>query len=641
MDKPVILGTAGHIDHGKTALVKALTHVDTDRLKEEKRRGITIELGFTSLLLPSGLRCGIIDMPGHEKFIDHMVAGASGIDLVLLVVAADEGVMPQTVEHFEICRLLGVPTGLVALTKVDLVDEEVLALAQEDVKELVQGSFLQGKPVVPFSAISGEGKEALLQELDRITVQSSARSAEGTARMPIDRVFTMKGFGTVATGTLLSGKLVLGDIVEILPSCQRAKIRGLQVYNQSVKEAVAGSRTAVNLQGIGKSIIQRGEILAEPDCFHPSYRLYVLFQYHPQSAKPLPNLFRFMVHWGTTKILGRIRLLTGSKALAPGKAELAQIHLESPVYPVYGDRFIARDFSTNQTLGGGLILDPHAVKFKEKQRDTLIPRLERLRSQNPEDRIVYFLRKQEFKGCTLRELALRSRLTLSEADEICREMSDRGEILQVDPEQNLFLTLDVFQSLLDALRERITCFHRENPYQTGMPKEALGTKLKEPVSEKLLGFVLAWLTEKGEIIQDLDRVRLASHRIRLSEKDEALCRRIHETLQAGGVMPPGIKEISEQVGKKEQDLHPLLDYMAHQGEITKVTENLYFLSSVLEDLKNRLLKYLLQNGEIQPGEFKSLSQTTRKYTIPLLEYFDRVRLTLRLGDRRVLREKVS
>jgi selenocysteine-specific elongation factor len=641
MEKRIIRGTAGHIDHGKTALVRAMTGVDTDRLQEEKRRGITIELGFTSLELPSGPKVGIVDMPGHEKFIDHMVAGASGIDLVLLVVAADEGVMPQTVEHLEICRQLGIRTGLVALTKVDLVDEEMRSLAEEDVRDLTRGTFLQDQPVVPFSTVTGEGSQELLQELDRIAETYTERRSDGVPRMPIDRVFTMKGFGTVVTGTLLAGKLKVGEPVDILPSGHRAKIRGIQVHNQAVQEAQAGSRTAVNLQGIEKSVVQRGEVLVAPGRFQPSYRIYLQFQYQPQHPRPLPDRFRVMLHWGTARVFGRIRFLSGPEPMEPGTTGLAQIHMERPIFPVFGDRLIVRDFSTNQTLGGGIILDPHAVKYKIKQKETTLPWLARLQNEDPRDRILYALWKGKCQGTSLKELALWTQLSEAETAGICGELTETGDLVEADPDAKVYLPREALESLQASVLEQIRLFHEKNPYQSGMPKEAAAGGLREPVPDRFVGFAVTQLAEKGDVILEKDRVRLAAHRIRLSEKDEKLCGKVQAALLEKGVMPPTVKELAEETGSTEQALRPLLDYLTNAKEIVKLNESLYFASEVLEDLKTRLVDYLHENTEIQAGDFKTFSQTTRKYTIPLMEYFDRTRLTLRLGDRRVLREKKS
>ncbi len=639
MEKRVILGTAGHIDHGKTALVRALTGVDTDRLKEEKQRGITIELGFTSLALPSGLRLGIVDVPGHEKFIDHMVAGATGIDLVLLVVAADEGVMPQTVEHLEICRLLGIRTGLVALTKKDLVDEEMQALALDDVEDLIQGTFLEGKPIVPFSSATGEGKGALLEAIDRSAQEARERSASGVARMPIDRVFTMKGFGTVVTGTLLSGRLSVGETVEILPSGHRPKIRGIQVHNEQVTRAEAGSRTAVNLQGIEKAAIRRGEILAEQNRFGPSHRVNASFHYLKSAPKALPNRFRVMVHWGTERVFGRLLFLNQRPVMEPGSMGWVQLSVESPIFPVIGDRFIIRDFSTNCTLGGGIILDPQAQRFKAKHRDVLVPWLERLQSETPEDKIGYLAWKQGISGCSLKDLIAASQLGSDEAQAACSALAEKGELVQYDPEQNAYVGTDAVRGLSGRILELLKDFHRASPYQAGMPREALRSRLSPSIPDKLVAFTVGRLEEKGEVAVEKDRIRWVDHRVQLTDRDEQMRRRILEALEKSGTMPPTVKDLAEQTGGEEGGMRTLLEYLAEKKELIKVAEDLFYPASVVDDLRGRLVRHLQEKGEIQAGDFKTLSQTTRKYTIPLLEYFDRTRLTLRVGDRRVLREK--
>ncbi len=639
MEKRVILGTAGHIDHGKTALVRAITGVDTDRLKEEKQRGITIELGFTSLPLPSGLRLGIVDVPGHEKFIDHMVAGATGIDMVLLVVAADEGVMPQTVEHLEICRLLGIRTGLVALTKRDLVDEEMEALAMDDVQGLIQGTFLEGKPILPFSSATGEGKEALLEAIDRCAREARERSTSGVARMPIDRVFTMKGFGTVVTGTLLSGRLSLGQTVEILPSGHRQKIRGLQVHNEHVSEAAAGCRTAVNLQGIEKASVKRGELLCEQDRFAPSHRINASFHCLKNAPKAIPNRFRVMVHWGTSRVFGRILFLDQRAVMEPGSSGFAQISLESPIFPVMGDRFIIRDFSTNHTLGGGIILDPLARKFKAKHRDELIPWLESLQSEAPQAKIRYLVWKQGTDGCSLSDLAASSQMDTDEARTACTELVEKGELIEYDPEQQAYVEADIVEGLAKRILDLLQDFHRANPYQRGMPKEALSTRLNEAIPDRLVSFTVGRLAQKGEVELDKDRMRWVKHQVRLTVRDAELRLRILQGLEQGGAMPPTVKDLAERTGCEEPRLRTLLEYLAEKRELIKVSEDLFYTVPVLEDLEARLVRHLREKGEIQAGDFKALSGTTRKYTIPLLEYFDRMRITLRVGDRRILREK--
>jgi len=554
-------------------------------------------------------------------------------------VAADEGVMPQTVEHLEICRLLGIRNGLVALTKADLVDAEMLALAEEDVRDLTRGTFLDGSPVVPFSSVTQEGHETLRHALDRIAQTYTERRSDGPVRLPIDRVFTMKGFGTVLTGTLLAGTLHVGDTVDVLPSGLRAKIRGLQVHNRPVREAAAGSRTAINLQGVEKAMVQRGEILAEPGRFPPSFRVNVHLEYRPGHARPLQDRFRVMVHWGTTRVFGRIRLLTGPEPLEPGGTGFAQIQLERPIFPVYGDRLIVRDFSTNQTLGGGVVLDPDAVRFKSKQKNALLSSLERLHKGDPGDRVLYALRKRGSRGATHRELSVWTGLGERETLQVLEGLAGAGDLLEADPEQHLYLCSRVLETLQESLREQIRAFHEKQPLQSGMPKEAAGGVFKEPAPDRIVAFALARMAEQGEVVVNRDRVRLAVHRVRLSEADEALCRTIRETFMEKGLMPPTVKELAEQTDGTEQKLRPLLDYLANGKELVKVNETLYFSSPIIEALRGRLVEHLGKHGEIVAADFKTLSQTTRKYTIPLMEYFDRTRLTLRLGDRRVLREK--
>ncbi len=361
--KHVILGTAGHIDHGKTALVKALTGVDTDRLKEEKERGITIELGFTFLDLPSGIRLGIIDVPGHEKFVKHMVAGVWGIDLVALIIASDEGVMPQTREHLDICRLLRVKKGLVILTKIDLVDRELLELVKEEVTEVIKDTFLKEAPILPVSSLTGEGIPELLSTLDRLSLEVEERPSDGLFRLPIDRVFIMKGFGTVVTGTMVSGSLALGETITILPSGQEGKVRNLQVYNNPVERAFAGQRTAVNLQGIEASAIERGDVLTHPQTFIPTQVLDVFLEYLPHSPRPLKNRTKLRFHIGTVLTTSTIFLLDREE-LNPGEEGYAQIRLDRPLVAVPQDRFVIRGSGTIQTQGGGVVLDTHPKKHK-------------------------------------------------------------------------------------------------------------------------------------------------------------------------------------------------------------------------------------------------------------------------------------
>ena len=381
----VVWGTAGHIDHGKTSLIRAVTGIDTDRLKEEKKRGITIELGFASLDLPGGQRLGIVDVPGHEKFVKNMVAGATGIDLVAMIIAADEGVMPQTREHMEICTLLGVEYGLVAVTKIDMVDEEWLELVIDDISGFTQGTFLEDQPVLPVSSVTGQGIQAFAETLDTISAQIPERPPSNIFRLPIDRVFTMKGFGTVITGTLVSGQIQVGDTIMIYPSAITSKVRGLQVHNQRVEQASSGLRTAINFQGLEKAAVNRGEVLSTPGTLKPSYMVDGAIHYLSSNKKPLKNRTQVRFHTGTSEIMGNI-ILIDREALDPGQATVAQIRLDTPVALVKDDRYVIRSYSPVRTIGGGKVINPIPLKHKRHNTD-IITGLEKLAAAAPEEAV--------------------------------------------------------------------------------------------------------------------------------------------------------------------------------------------------------------------------------------------------------------
>jgi selenocysteine-specific elongation factor len=413
----------------------------------------------------------------------------------------------------------------------------------------------------------------------------------------------------------------------------------MQVHNEPVTEASAGCRTAVNLQGIEKASIQRGEILGEPGRFHPSHRITASFHYLENAPKALPNRVRVMVHWGTARVFGRILILEQQPTIEPGQTGWVQVSLESPIFPVIGDRFIVRDFSTNHTLGGGLILDQQAAKYKAKHREVLIPWLERLRNEDPNDKVSYLAWKRGLRGCTLMELTAASQLGSEEAKTVCDELVRKGGLVEYDQEPSTYVAAYALQDLSSQILGLVKDFHRESPYERGMPKEALRSRLSDSIPERLIGFTLGWLTEKGEITLEKDRMRLVEHTVQLTDQDDAMRQAILRALEESGTMPPSVKELKGLTGCKEAKLRKLLEYLVEREEVIKVTEEIFYAVAVLEDLKGRLVRHLQEKGEIQASEFKTLSQTTRKYTIPLLEYFDRIRLTLRVGDHRVLREK--
>jgi len=401
--KQIILGTAGHIDHGKTSLIKAISGTDTDRLKEEKERGITIELGFASLDLPDGQHLGIVDVPGHEKFVKNMVAGATGIDIVVMVIAADEGVMPQTREHMEICTLLGIQHGLIVMTKTDMVDEEWLELALEDIREFSQGTFLEEAPIMPVSSVTGDGIPELIGAINEIAGSIPQRPPSSLFRLPIDRVFTMKGFGTVITGTLVSGKISVGETIMVYPTGITSKVRGIQVHNLSAETAEAGQRTAINFQGLDKAAVKRGEVLSTPDALIASYMVDISFHYLASSKKPLKNRTLVRFHTGTSEVMGYLILLE-QEELPPGQTVVAQLRLDSPVAIVKDDRFVIRSYSPVRTIGGGQVLNPIPQKHKRLKQD-VIDGLQHLTDEDPEAIISQQIQQAGYGGVSFRQTA--------------------------------------------------------------------------------------------------------------------------------------------------------------------------------------------------------------------------------------------
>ncbi len=631
--KHVILGTAGHIDHGKTALVKALTGVDTDRLKEEKERGITIELGFTFLELPSGIRLGIIDVPGHEKFVKHMVAGAWGMDLVALVVAADEGVMPQTKEHLDICSLLKVKKGLVVLTKIDLVDRDLLELVKEEVKEIVKDTFLREAPILTVSSVTGEGISELKSVLDQLSNEVEERSAEGIVRLPIDRVFVIKGFGTVVTGTMVSGSLSVGEAVEILPSRVRGKVRNIQVYNKSVERAFAGQRTAVNLQGVETSAIDRGDVLVPPETFIPTRVLDAHFEYLANGLRPLKHRSKLRFHVGTNLTIASLYLLDREE-LVPGEKGFVQLRLDRPLLALPQDRFVLRDPSAVHTLGGGLVLDIRPPKHK-RFSESLKQDLSIFKEGNWEEVLRLHIFRSGAEGMALGDLLNRVAIPPKEIHRLLKTMADHGDILVIDPEKMKVIDSRRYQCLKEMAQAQLKEFHQKFPMKSGLAKEELRTKLPAEMDVRLFHILLNGLIQSKMIVMERDKLRLPGHQIALADQ-KGLMKRVEETIRDGGLQPLSPREAAEQWSEDEKEIQAIHELLVHQGVLVKIS-GIYFHQVSIERLKEELIRYLKQHREITTPQFKEMTGASRKYAIPLIEYFDQVRLTLRLGDKRVLR----
>ncbi len=635
---PIILGTAGHIDHGKSALVKALTGIDPDRLKEEKLRGITIELGFAYLTLPTGQRLGIVDVPGHERFVRHMVAGASGMDLVALVIAADEGVMPQTREHLEICQLLQVKQGLVVLTKVDLAEPDWLELVEEEVREALTGTFLEGAPLVRFSALTGEGKENLIATLAELAARVPPKPPTGIFRLPIDRVFTIKGFGTVVTGTAISGHLKVGEAAVVYPPGFKARVRGLQVHGAAVEEAVAGNRTAVNLQGLEKEELERGMVVAPSGALVSSRRLDAFLEILPSAPRPLKHRQAVRLHTGTSERVS-MPLILAADELPPGASGYVQFFLRDALALKPGDRFVIRSFSPAFTWGGGVILYVNPGRHKRFQ-EAVLKGLETLRQGSYEDQLRFYLNEAGAAGRSQAELAALLPWDAAELGARLAHLTSQGQILLYDQENQRYLLTATARELEQQIHQHLAAYHRQHPLKPGLSKEELRRKLPAQMEVRLFNFLLAGLVQKKQVALEKDLVRLASHRVTLAGDQEDFLKRLEALYQKGQLSPPTLKEVAAALTAPLAQIQQLLPVLVNQGRLVKVKEDLYFHQEAIAQLKGALVDFLKKNKEITVIQFKDLTQTSRKFTIPLLEYFDTTRTTVRVGETRRLREGV-
>ncbi|MBU2550122.1 MAG: selenocysteine-specific translation elongation factor [Proteobacteria bacterium] len=635
MTKQVILGTAGHIDHGKTSLVRVLTGIDTDRLKEEKARGITIELGFAHMTLPGGVRLGIVDVPGHEKFVKHMVAGATGIDLVALVVAADEGIMPQTREHVEICELLGVRYGLVVLTKVDLVDEEWLELVEEDVRDYTAGTFLEDAEIVRFSAQTGQGADDVLRAAADVVSRVESRQSGSIFRMPLDRVFTMKGFGTVVTGTSLSGTLSVGDTVMVYPGRLTAKVRGLQVHNESVTEVGPGLRTAVNLQGLERYSVLRGQVLAPPRTLQPSRRMDIWVSHLKSNEKPLKNRVQVRFHVGTAENIGRV-LLLDAEELPPGGSGPAQIILDEEAVCLAGDRFVLRSYSPVRTVAGGEILNPRPLRHK-RRNERVLADLAVLREHDPVAGLRVLINSAGTDGASAAELAGIVDLSAKQIKKALDQILSNREAITFDKENGRLIGGRTFDRLKEKVVETLTEYHEKFPVRPGLGKEEFKTRIPGLDDGKLQAFVLEQLAAQGAVAVDRDIVRLASHQPSLAGDFEKIQQDLIALYKQSGITPPYFKEAAPGLPGSPAQHKEILDHLVKNGDLVKVKTDLYYHRDSLDQLWNQAREFLQQNRELTTPQFKDMTGLSRKYLIPVLEYFDTRGLTMRIGEARVLR----
>jgi selenocysteine-specific elongation factor len=636
--RSIIVGTAGHIDHGKTSLVRALTGVDADRLPEEKRRGITIDLGFAEFDLGE-VRVGFVDVPGHERFVKNMLAGAHGIDLVALVVAADEGVMPQTREHFDICRLLEVSAGLVVITKTDMVDEELLGLVRAEVEELVAGSFLEGAPVVAVSSRTGEGLGELRDQLRAAALSSPARSAASVARLPVDRAFTMRGFGAVVTGTLVAGEIAEGQEMELLPAGLRARVRGVQVHGTGVRAATAGQRTAVNLGGVEAASIERGMVLAPAGRLASTQIIDAQVEVLSDATRPLRSRQRVRLHVGTAEVLARVSVLEEGGEVAAGRRGYAQLRLESPIVALPGERFILRTYSPQHTFAGGRVLDAHAPKHRGRDRATARAALEGLAAADDPVLIAFFVEAAGVGGLRRQQAAERTGWEDERLDEALGRAVKSGAVVEAE---GVTVGRAGFDRLVVRAIEEVEAFHRREPLARGLARETLRERAFARAAPEVFRAVLRHAEEEGSLRSERDVVRSARHTLALSTADEALRDGLEKIYREAGLEAPALEEALSGAGGggvPRERARKIFQLLIDAGVLRRVREDLFFHREALEELTESLRAYAARHEParlIDVAAFKELSGVSRKYAIPLLEYFDRERITRRAGDKRII-----
>ncbi len=620
-----VIGTAGHVDHGKSTLVQALTGIDPDRLREEKERQMTIDLGFAWFTLPSGLEVSIVDVPGHEDFIKNMLAGVGGIDLALLVVAADESVMPQTREHLAILDLLGVKRGLVALTKIDLVDDpEWVELVQEEVLHTLQGTVLEGAPIVPVSARTGEGLPKLVEVLDALLAETPPRPDVGRPRLPVDRAFSKAGFGTIVTGTLIDGVLSVGEEVEILPQGLRARIRGLQTHRRSVERATPGRRLAINLSGVEASAIKRGDVVVHPDTYQATRLVDVTVRLLSDAPRPLQHDQELEFFVGAAQVLANVRLI-GVQELAPGEEAYAQLRLHRPVVVARGDRYILRQPSPSRTVGGGRVLDPLPPRRWRRFRPETLERFRLLDEGTPADRLLHLIRQHE--PIAPPDLPRRATaLSPHELDGALDTLKTQGNVKLVG---EWLFSVQGWNRLLERAERILAAYHRQHPLRPGMPREELTSRLG--LHPRVFAAFMEEATQAGRLVSEKGLVRLPTYQVRLSPEQQRAVDQLLDRFRAAPYTPPNAGEALQAVGEE------LLNLLIHRGKLVRVSQDVLLLPNVYAEMVAAVRRIIEEEGHITVARLRDEFGTSRKYAVALLEHLDEQRMTRRVGDVRVLR----
>jgi len=631
----VIIGTAGHIDHGKSSLIQALTGIDPDRLPEEKERGLTIDLGFAFLDLLNGQRVGIVDVPGHERFVKNMLAGASGIDLALLVVAADDGVMPQTLEHLEIVDLLGIRSGIIAVTKIDLVDEEWLELVRDDIAANVKGTVLESAPVVEVSSVTGKGTEEVRSALQVAAQQASERPAAGFFRLPIDRAFTMSGFGCVVTGSVISGEARVGDEVELLPPGETARIRGIEVHEEKMETAQAGQRVAINLSGLKVADVHRGCQLAMPGRFAPTLMVDASLRLLPSVKRALENRTRVRFHIGTSEVMARVALID-TETLAPGGTALVQFRLETPVVAARGDRYVIRSYSPPRTIGGGVAFRA-VVRKRRRFRKEDLAALEVWATGTEIDIVEQVYREGKLKLLSTEQVAQATNMLTTDAERLTEELLAQNRLLRMGDEITpMILHPDAIGETEARVETTLERFHAQNPLKAGLDESEILSRMPKGTERRVLARLLARMAETGKLQHTGARFALSGFSIALSDSNQALADTIEQQFIENKYTPPSREEALTAANAALPDGGKVFDALVQMGTLAEIAPQLYFHASALDDIKRQVVAFLEQNGEMAVGDLRNLLDTSRKYAVPLMEYFDKGRVTKRVGDKRVL-----
>jgi len=632
----VIIGTAGHIDHGKTTLIGALTGRNTDRLKEERERGISIELGFTYFDLPSGRRAVIIDVPGHERFIKNMLAGIGGIDLVMLVVAADEGVMPQTKEHLNILSLLKIKKGIIVLTKKDMVDDEWLEIVIEQVKEDVSGTFLENAPIIPVSSTTREGLDRLVNEIDFLTEEVEPKDVHKPMRLPIDRVFSIQGFGTIVTGTLISGTIKEGDKIMIYPHKIESRVRSIQVHETTVGIAEAGQRVAINLAGIKVEEISRGDVIAAIDSMEPTYMFDAKLELLKDAERSISNRDRLRIYHGSAEVFGRVVLLDREELL-PGENAFVQMRLEEQIACQKDDRFVIRFYSPMITIGGGTILDPNPPKRK-RFREENIEELSVKEKGDIEDIVEQQIFRMSESYPDVAAIAKAAgNISIESCNIVLGNLEKKGAIKSFKTMEGAFYVHSRFlEDLVEKVKIVLEDFHKKNPLKTGMSKEELRTKVmsytKPKVSDELYGFLIS-----NKVVKvNEQNVSLWDFKVELSEEQEKIRKQIMDLYNSNKYNPPKYKDLSTILKLQEKILEPIYNTLIDSGELIRVDLETVFSKEAIKDAKELVVDYIKKNKSIQLGEFRDLLGTSRKYAMAILDYFDQIKITRRVEDKRIL-----